>query len=99
MYLSFPPVFYTINSKKDEAYCIKIKNLYGACQASANWFVMLRDGLVDRGFIQIKIDPCLCYKKDSIIFAHVDDCIIFSKDHSKVKEIIKSLECSFKLTD
>ena len=60
---------------------------------------MLIDGLMNRGYIQSEIDPCLFCKKDSIIVTHVDYCIIFAEDHSKVKEIIKSLEDSFKLTD
>ena len=59
---------------------------------------MLRNGLIQRGYAQSKVDPCLFYKKDSIIVAYADDCIIFAKDHNKVKEIIKSLETNFKLT-
>ena len=34
-----------------------------------------------------------------IIAARVDDCMIFAKDHEKVKEIIASLEDNFKLTN
>ena len=60
---------------------------------------MLKNGLIDRGYTQSKVDPCLFYKEDSIIVTYVDDCIIFGKDHKKVKEIIKSLEENFKLTD
>ena len=60
---------------------------------------MLRDGLLKRGYIQSKVDPCLFCKKDSIIVTYIDNCIIFAKDHRKVKEIIKSLENDFKLTD
>ena len=60
---------------------------------------MLRDGLIERGYKQSDVDPCLFFKKDSVIVTYVDNCIIFAKDHSKVKEIIKSLESNFKLTD
>ena len=60
---------------------------------------MLRNGLIQRSYTQSKVDLCLFYKKDSIIVTYVDDCIIFTKDHNKVKEIIKSLETNFKLTD
>ena len=34
-----------------------------------------------------------------MIATHVDDCMMFAKDHTKVKEVIKSLEDGFKLTD
>ena len=71
----------------------------GTCQASANWFVILRDRLLKHGYIQSKVDPCLFYKKDSIIVTYVDNCVIFAKDHGKVKEIIKSLKNDFKLID
>ena len=60
---------------------------------------MLRDGLLDHGYIQSEVDPCLFHKKDSIIVAYVNDCIIFTKDYEKVKQIISSLEDNFKLTD
>ena len=98
-HLAPPPGFKVINDDGIE-YCMKLKkNLYGACQASANWFVMLRDSLTERGHTQSKVDPCLFFKKDSVIVTCVDDCIIFAKDHSTVKEIIKSLESNFKLID
>ena len=60
---------------------------------------MLRDCLIECGYIQSKVDPCLFYKKDLIIMTYIDDCIIFAKDHNKVKEIIKLLEDNFKLID
>ena len=100
IYLSLPSGFHVKDGNQDKGYCIKLKkNLYGACQASANWFVMLRDGLLARDYTQSEVDPCLFYKKDSIIVTYVDDCIIFAKDHDKVKQIISSLEDNFKLAD
>jgi len=100
VYLSLPPGFHVKDKTEGQDYCIKLKkNLYGTCQASANWFVLLKDGLLKRGYVQSKVDPCLFFKNDSIIVTYVDDCIIFAKDHNKVQEIIKSLEDSFKLTD
>ena len=95
-----PSGFHIKNGTQGKDYCIKLKkNLHGACQASANWFVMFRDGLLNRGYTQREVDPCLFYKKDSIIVTYVDDCIIFSKDQKKVREITSSLEDNFKLTD
>ena len=100
VYLSLPSGFHVKDNSGNQNYCIKLKkNLYGTCQASANWFIMLRQGLIQRGYNQSKVDPCLFYKKDSIIVTYVDDCIIFAKDQAKVQHIIKSLEDDFKLTD
>ena len=61
--------------------------------------MILWNGLIQRDYTQSKVDSYLFYKKDSIIAAYVSDYIIFAKDHNKVKEIIKSLETNFKLTD
>ena len=60
---------------------------------------MLRDGLLERGCIQSKVDPFLFCKKDSIVVTCADDCITFAKNHDKVKEIIASLEDNLTLTD
>ena len=72
--LSLPLAFNVKNGKNDRNYCVKLnKNLHGACQASTNWFVMIRDGLLKRGHTQSKVDPCLFFKHDSIIVTYVDD--------------------------
>ena len=60
---------------------------------------MLQRGLIQREYNQSKVDPYLFYKKDSIIVTYLDDCIIFTKDYTKVQHIIKVLEDNFKLTD
>ena len=51
VYLSLPPGFKVKDGKEGVDYCIKLKkNLYGACQASANWFQMLKNGLIECGY-------------------------------------------------
>ena len=60
---------------------------------------MLWHSLLQHRYTQSKVDSSLFYKKDSIIVTCINDCIIFSKDHTKVQHIIKSLEKDFKLTD
>ena len=41
-------------------YVLKLnKSLYGLKQASANWYEMLTKGLIDQGFKQFKVDPCV----------------------------------------
>ena len=41
----------------------------------------------------------MCCKSDSILVTHVDDYIMFAKDHEQVKQIITTLQQNFKLTD
>jgi len=68
------------------------KNLYGLKQAGLNWFNHLKQGLEDRGFQQSEVDPCVFLRKDAILIAYVDDCIIMSQKRETIKKIIKSLQ-------
>jgi hypothetical protein len=40
-----------------------LKSLYGRKQAPRTFYEKLRDGLLERGFTQSEIDPCLFLKK------------------------------------
>ena len=52
-----------------------IRSLYGLKQAPKTFYEKLRDGLIERGFTQSKIDPCLFMKKDLVCVVYVDDTI------------------------
>jgi histone deacetylase 1/2 len=92
-----------LHESESRGYFLKLKkSLYGFKQASLNWFEKLKQGLTDRGFSPLAIDPCLYLKANMILLTYVDDCIIFSPS----KESIDPLVCSmhdgpenFKLTD
>ena len=60
---------------------------------------MLKEGLKKQGFAQSKIDPCLFIRKDAIIVAYIDDCLIFGQKENIISEIITNLQKDFKLTD
>ena len=63
-----------------ESHVLKLnKNLYGLKQASHNWFVMLSNGLKDRGFTPSEMDPCVFYKEDMIVLVYVDDMIAVAR--------------------
>ena len=73
------------------------KNLYGLKDAAHNWFQMLSQGLCGNklAFKQSSIDPCVFLRKNAIILTWVDDCIIFSKDLSVVKQTVEILKQDF----
>ena len=76
-----------------ESYVLKLnKNLYGLKQASHNWFVMLSNGLKDRGFTPSEMDPCVFYKEDMIVLVYVDDAVTIAKDIKMIDELITSLK-------
>ena len=62
----------------------------------------MKKWLEDRDYKQSDIDPCVLYRKDSIILCYIDDCIIITKRESSVRGIINSLvngKEHFELTD
>ena len=91
------------DSSDKRKYVLKLeKNLYGLKQASYNFWQLLSKGLVDRGFVPSKIDPCVFLRPDAIIVCYVDDCIAFCKSPEIGDEIVKSLKEgkeNFVLTD
>ncbi len=70
--------------------CLK-KNLYGCKQAARNWFHFLKQGIVDAGFQQSKIDPCLYLWHDCLLVVYIDDRLIFVKDDTTIDTLFSSL--------
>jgi hypothetical protein len=74
------------------------RNLYGCKQAARNWYLHLKEGLIQRGFTQSKIDPCLYLRKDIMIVIYTDDCIILSHDSKTIDDFCDDLSKDFALT-
>ena len=71
---------------------LKLNNsLYGLKQAPKTFYEKLRDGLLERGFVQSMIDPCLFMKQDMICVIYVDDTIITGLDEQAIQDLITSL--------
>jgi hypothetical protein len=71
-----------------------LKSLYGLKQAPHNFFEKLREGLLERGFVQSTIDPCLFMKDGCICVVYVDGTIFACPDADKLSAEIKSLGVS-----
>ncbi len=65
------------------------KSLYGLKQALANWYEMLKKGLMDRGFTPSQVDLCVFICNDAIVLVYVNDCIIISPKYCIVSQFIK----------
>jgi hypothetical protein len=83
-----------------------LKSVYGLKQAPRTFYEKLRDGLLELGFTQSEIDPCLFLKKGCICVVYVDDTIFAGPDAKMLEQEIRSLgvasdECdhSFQLRD
>ena len=92
VYLEFPKMF---GPKSKANVVLKlIKSLYGLRQAPRTFFEKLRDGLLERGYIQSVNDPCLFMKQGIMCVVYVDDTIFAGADASALEEEIRLLGVS-----
>ena len=98
------PELYPLNSKDDVVVKLK-KCLYGLKQAPREWNATLTKKLLEAGFVQSKVDPCLLVKNGEsendrvLLLIWVDDMMIASRNQTAITEIKDILQKSFKITD
>ena len=80
-------------SGKDKVLHLR-KSLYGLRQAPRTFFEKLKAGLLERGWIQSAIDPCLFLKLGMICVVYVDDTIFASSNVADLDAAISSLGIS-----
>lgn len=84
-------------ARSDGKDVLKLNNsLYGLKQAPKTFYEKLRDGLLEQGFVQSIIDPCLFMKQDMICVIYVDDTIITGSEEQAIEEMITSLGVQMK---
>ena len=88
-----PPRGFAPKSKTDQVLHL-LKSLYGLKQAPRTFFEKLKAGLLERGFQQSSLDPCLFMKKDMICVCYVDDTIIAGPDAAAIEKEIRGLGVS-----
>ena len=59
----------------------------------------LHKGLTRLKYVQSKTDPCLYYRKDTMLAIYIDDCILIAKTEKLVTEAVKELSLNFEITD
>ena len=75
-----------------------IKNLYGLKDGGRTWYLHLKKGLDERGWVQSEVDCCLFTHGDTILLLYVDDAILISPSKQSIEKKIKSLQTTFSLT-
>ena len=68
-----------------------VKNVYGLKDAGRTWANHLKQGLLDRGFIQSNVDPCVFFKSNLILVIYVDDLIPFCPTDEPIDKFIESM--------
>lgn len=101
------PEGYQVKSKTGEKLVFKLKkSLYGLKQSGRNWNNRLHCNLIEQGFVQSLVDPCVYTKHSSeqpishnIIIVWVDDLILASNSEIFLKNVKSHLNKSFKMKD
>jgi hypothetical protein len=88
-----PPRFVGPKSGKDLVLLL-LKSLYRLKQAPRTFYEKLCEGLLERGFVQSDIDPCVFMKAGCICVIYVDDTIFAGPDAEKLAKEITSLGVS-----
>jgi len=56
-----------------------LKSFYGLKQARSVWNKQLHNRLLRLKYLQLKLDPCLYLRKDTILAVYIDNCILVAK--------------------
>ena len=48
------------------------------------WFEKLKKGMQERGFVQLEVYPCVCYREDIVLIFYVDFFLTFINFKYKV---------------
>lgn len=92
VYLEFPRMF---GPKSGNNVVLKLlKSLYGLKQAPRTFFEKLRAGLLERGYSQSIVDPCLFLKRGIMCVVYVDDTIFAGADAAVLEAEIAALGVS-----
>ena len=54
------------------------KSLHGQAGDARLWYEKLRNGLLERGLVMSKVDPCLFMSKTVICVVYVDGCLFWA---------------------
>ena len=68
------------------------KSLYGQAESARLWYEKLWNGLLERGFVMIKVDPYLFMSKTVICVVYVDNCLFWERSQSDIDNVINAFK-------
>jgi hypothetical protein len=90
IYMAVPRGF---SSKYGSDGCVRLlRSLYGSKFAPRNWYMHLRKALLELGFKESAIDPCLLYKENILMVLYVDDAGIAAPSKDIIDKFVKDLK-------
>jgi hypothetical protein len=97
LYMSIPAGFSISGGSKDKVLKLR-NNLYGQKQAGRVWNLYLTEGLVKLGFTQSALDPCIFWRKVTLIIIYTNDTIVTGPDESEIDKVINDIGSKFEIT-
>ena len=91
VFIELPRDFKSDGGQHDVVFKLK-KSLYSQSKAARLWYEKLWNGLLERGFVMSKVDPCLFMYNTVICVVYVDDCLFWARSQSKIDNVIKSFK-------
>ena len=91
IFLELPRDFNNDGGQHDVVLKLK-KSLYGLAEPARLWYEKLRNGLLERGFVMSKVDPCLFLYKTLICVVYVDDCLFWARSQCEIDNVMKSFK-------
>ena len=86
------PAGYHRNDADPAEHCLKlIKNVYGTRQGPRTWSKHLTRGLLNIGFKQSAVKPCLFYRGTVAFLIYVDDGILAGPSETDIEQAIEDL--------
>ena len=68
------------------------KILYGQAESARLWYENLLNGLLYRGFVVSKLDPCMFISKTVVWVVYVYDCLFWARSQYDINNLIKSFK-------
>jgi histone deacetylase 1/2 len=98
IYMEIPRGFTVDGDPKD--YALRLdKNLYGLKQAGRVWNLHLTRRLLELGFSQSNVDPCVFYRGTCVLLIYCDDTLMMSPSKTELDEVFKILDETFDVSD
>ena len=99
LYMRLPQGYHRKGITNDIHVLNLIRNMYGQKQAGRVWNKYLDEGMKEVGFALSEYDPYLYYKKNVVMLAYIDHCLVFSPDPKLINRTISDLRNSSKNFD
>jgi hypothetical protein len=98
LYMEIPRGFTVEGNPKEYALRL-LKNLYGLKQAGRVWNLHLTRQLLDLGFTQSEVDPCVFYRGNCVLLIYCDDTLMMGPSAEELDEVFALLDKTFTVSD